>query len=419
MSHDTPQSVAVIGGGVIGAMSAWYLADAGLRVTIIDRERFGAACSHGNCGYICPSHVLPLAQPGAIAATLPKLLNRNSPLRIKPRLSAGLYRWLYHFSRRCNQAHMMEAASARHALLQSSIEHYRQLIRTESIDCQWQARGLLFVFDTEAAFEHYRQTDQLLTEEFGVAATAYDAAALTDLEPALKPGLGGGWHYEADCHIRPDLLMQSLRAKLAAKGVTILEQAPVSGFVGDRHGRAAALVASQAVEADAFVVATGAMTPFLNRHLGCRIPIEPGKGYSVTMPSPAGMPRIPMIFEESHVAVTPLGSSFRIGSTMEFVGYDRSIPPPRIEMLRSAAEQYLHDPHCDPIESQWYGWRPMTWDGKPIIDRSPKYQNVWIAAGHSMLGLSMAAGTGKLVQELVCNEPPHLDVAPFSVSRFG
>ena len=172
------------------------------------------------------------------------------------------------------------------------------------------------------------------------------------------------------------------------------------------------------LKADQFVVAMGAWTPFLNEQLGCRIPIEPGKGYSLTMPKPQRMPRIPIIFGDCHVAITPMESKYRIGSTMEFVGYDTSIDPKRLGLLRTAAEKYLHDPLSEPIEEEWFGWRPMTWDGKPIIDRSPALANVWICTGHSMLGLSMATGSGRLMRELILQEDPHIDPSHYSISRF-
>ena len=172
------------------------------------------------------------------------------------------------------------------------------------------------------------------------------------------------------------------------------------------------------IEAQHFVVDTGAMTPFLNQHLGVAIPIEPGKGYSLTMPTSEKMPTLPIIFDNSHVAVTPMGNKYRIGSTMEFAGYDTSIKPERLELLKTSAEKYLHQPHSDPVEEEWYGWRPMTWDGKPIIDQSPAMKNVWIAAGHNMLGLSMATGTGRLLKELMLGEQPHIDPTHFSASRF-
>jgi D-amino-acid dehydrogenase len=170
--------------------------------------------------------------------------------------------------------------------------------------------------------------------------------------------------------------------------------------------------------AEAFVVAAGAWTPFLNQHLGCRVPIQPGKGYSITMPRPTICPTLPLVFEEHRVAITPMASGYRIGSTMEFAGYDATLNRRRLEMLRAGARHYLHEPDCEPVQEEWFGWRPMTYDGVPIIDRSPALANVVIAAGHNMLGLSMAPATGKLVAEILAGAPPHLDPKPYLLSRF-
>jgi len=418
------ERVAVIGGGVIGAMSAWYLSQAGYRVTILDRDRFGAACSHGNCGYVSPSHILPLTRPGAIKSTLFAMMKKNSPFAIKPRFNRNSLSWFWNFARRCNQRDMMDSAQGLHILLQSAKQLYQQLIEAEQLDCEWQEVGLLFVFDDDNEFEAFGKTDRLLRENFGVAATPYAEDELLKLEPAIKPGVtAGAWHYELDCHLRPDKLMSGLRLKLEERGVKFVEVSPVESFVCE-NGRAKAVNIqtcenrTRQIEADHFVVATGAWTPFLNEHLGCRIPIEPGKGYSITMPTPALMPKIPMIFEDCHVAITPMTSKYRIGSTMEFVGYDTSINPKRMSLLRAAAERYLRDPLCAPVEEEWFGWRPMTWDGKPVIDRSPKMNNVVMAVGHNMIGLSTATATGKLVEELISGEEPHLDVSHFSVGRF-
>ncbi len=415
--NDDNEHVVVIGGGVIGAMCAWNLTKAGCRVTIIDRDRFGAACSHGNCGYVSPSHVLPLSQPGAIGKTMKAMFQRNSPFKVKPRLSKSFLRWFRNFSRRCNRTDMLSAGAGRHALLQSSKQLYQQLIEEEGIDCEWQEVGLLLVFDTEEEFNGFKATDDLIRSEFGVGATPYASDDLLDLEPALKDGFGGGWHYEGDCHLRPDKLMSSLRSKLESLGTTFIENANVDEFVRE-NGKAKAIMANgELIEADKFVVATGAMTPFLNKHLGCNVPIEPGKGYSITMPKPSIMPKLPIIFDSSHVAITPMKTGYRIGSTMEFVGYDTSVNPKRLQLLRDAASQYLVEPFCEPVEETWFGWRPMTWDGKPVIDRSPAMDNVWIAAGHNMLGISMATGTGRLVRELMLNEQPHIDPSHFSLAR--
>lgn len=417
--------VAVVGGGVIGGMSAWYLAHAGYRVTVIDREHFGAACSHGNCGYICPSHVLPLCQPGAVKKTMRAMLKRNSPFAVKPRLSKTFLSWFWNFARSCNERDMLETGRALHGLLQSSQSLYRELVNVDKIECEWREHGLLFVHDDRAEYEGYAETDRMLREEFGVGATAYDGNAVLELEPALKPGIAGAWHYEGDCHLRPDKLLEGVRARLEGMGVEFLESTAVESFEGGgRAGGASRVTARGAdgervtLEADHFVVAMGAMTPFLNEHLGVRIPIEPGKGYSITMTKPGRMPKYPLIFEDSHVAVTPMDTGYRIGSTMEFVGYDASIHKKRLGLLTAAAEKHLVEPLGAEVTEEWYGWRPMTWDGRPIIDRSPAHSNVWIAAGHSMLGLSMATGTGRLVTELIGGGDTHLDPEPFRVSRF-
>ncbi len=408
----------VIGGGVVGGMSAWYLSQAGFQVTVLERDRFGAACSHGNCGYICPSHILPLCQPGAIGKTLKAMLHRDSPFRIKPRLSPEWLSWFWNFARRCNQRDMVTAGRGIHAMLQASLDLYRELLAEEGIECEWQERGLLMVHNDPQEFEAYAARDAFLREEFGVGATAYEGANLEALEPALRPGRAGAWHYEGDCHIRPDMFMAGLRSRLEARGVVIEEEVPVER-IGVQSGRAtAAQTPRGSFEAQHFVVSAGAWTPFLGKDLGLRIPIQPGKGYSITMSKPERMPRHPIVFEDTHVAITPMESGYRIGSTMEFVGYDASIPPKRLELLRSAAQENLVDPLGDEVREQWYGWRPMTWDGLPIVDRSPALENAWIAAGHSMLGLSMATGTGRLIADLVRGGEPHLDPAPYRVSRF-
>jgi D-amino-acid dehydrogenase len=416
--NKTNPKVVVVGGGVIGGMCAYQLARAGCEVSIVERKGFGAACSHGNCGYISPSHILPLAQPGTLTHTLKSMMQRNSPFAIKPRLSLEALRWFYKFARRCNRRDMLAAAEGIHAILQSSTQLYHQLVAEKELDCEWQERGNVFVFETQKGFEEFARTDKLLREEFGVGATAYPRDELIKLEPAIKPVVAGGWFYDVDCHLRPDKLMSSLRANLENRGVQFIENTEVKSILRE-NGRAKAVVAgSGEIAADHFIIATGAWTPFLNRELGCKIPIQPGKGYSITMPAPKRMPKIPIIFEDTHVAITPMEIKYRIGSTMEFVGYNESIHPRRLSLLRASAERYLHDPMCEPIEEAWFGWRPMTWDSKPIIDRSPAMKNVWICAGHSMLGISCATGSGQLIRELVLDEKPHIDPAHYSISRF-
>jgi D-amino-acid dehydrogenase len=410
--------VAIIGGGVIGTASAFYLSRSGWRVTLIDKGAFGSGSSHGNCGLVCPSHILPLAEPGMVGQALSSLFQKNSPFAIRFRFDASLWSWLVHFALRCNRHDMIEAGQGIQPLLESSLELYRELVEREGIDCEWETKGLLFAYRSKDQMDAYAATDRLLSESFHCPAQRYGGDALIELEPALRPGLAGGWYYHDDAHLRPDKLLRSWRKVLESGGVTIREHCAFRGFRRQNGRAVAADTEQEGLTADAFVVATGAWTPLLNDQLGCRIPIQPGKGYSLTMPRPSICPSIPLVFPETRVAVTPFRSGYRLGSTMEFAGYDTSIDPKRLQLLRDGAAPYLREPESAPIEEKWYGWRPMTWDSLPIIDRSPALENVVIAAGHNMLGLSMAPATGKLVAELLGGDQPFLDPKPYRVSRF-
>jgi D-amino-acid dehydrogenase len=408
----------VIGGGVIGAACAYYLSRQGWQATIVDRAEFGRGCSHGNCGFVCPSHVLPLAEPGAVRQALRSLLKKNAPLAIRLRFDPQLWWWLWKFARRCNHDDMLAAGRGIQALLNSSRALYSELMASEAFDCQWETRGLLYVYRTPQAMEDYAHTDRLLREAFNVPARRFDGDQARKFEPALKPGLAGAWLYECDAHLRPDRLMASWKRILDSRGIGVVENCEIKGFVGKDGKAAAAETDRGTMPARAFVVAAGALTPWLQKHLGCTIPIQPGKGYSITMPRPARCPATPLIFPEERVAVTPFRDGFRLGSTMEFAGYDARMNRARLQYLRDGTAHYLEEPGCEPVQEEWFGWRPMTYDGLPIIDRSPVMDNVMIAAGHNMLGLSMSPATGKLVAEILSGLQPHLDPEPYRLARF-
>ncbi|WP_165223767.1 NAD(P)/FAD-dependent oxidoreductase [Aquisphaera insulae] len=410
--------VVVVGAGVVGAFSAYFLARAGRSVTLVDAGTFGGGCSHGNCGYICPSHVLPLAGPGAIRQALRTMMQKGSPIRIGVGTVLRDPGWFVRFARRCNEAAMMAAAGPIMALTKSSRTLYDEIIRDESLACEWDRNGLLFVFRTRAAMDHYAEVDHLLRDRFNTPARRLDGDALTEFEPALRPGLPGAWLYEGDAQLRPDRLMDELRRVLTARGVSIVENRKVTGFIR-RDGKASGVRTEQGeIPADRVVVSLGAWTPGLARELGCKVPIQPGKGYSVTYPKPEGSPALPMIFEEDRVAVSPFHSGFRIGSMMELVGPDTSLDPNRLGVLTETANRYLKPQTTGrPLES-WWGWRPMTPDGLPLIGASPALSNVVVAAGHNMLGMTMGPATGKLVAELIGGETTHVDPGPYAVGRF-
>ncbi len=415
--NGSSRRILVVGGGVIGAACSHQLANRGYQVTVIEKDLWGRACSHGNCGLICPSHVLPLTEPGAVRKTMFSLLKRNSPFSIRPRFDPRLWKWLWRFARRCRHDRMVEAARTRMPLLEQSQDAYRQMVQEGILECEWESRGSLYVYRDQEQLDKFSATASLLEQEFGLHPECLDGGQLEAMEPTLKSGLAGAWYFPDDVHVRPDRLLSSWRTHLEKQGVQIHENCELEKLVSEQGRVVAAIAGEQQIELDGLVIATGALTPLLARELGCRLPIQPGKGYSITMPRPQPCPTIPLLFVDEKVVATPMQSGYRLGSMMELNGYDTRIKPRRLKLLRKAAEKYLHEPHADPVEEEWYGWRPMTSDGVPFIDRLPGLENAWVAAGHNMLGLSMAPATGQLVAELVDGVKPSIDPAPYRIDR--
>ena len=412
------KSATIIGAGVIGAFTAYYLLEKGWSVTIIDKERFGQGSSKGNCGLIVPNHILPLNNPGRLLKAILGMLKADAPLHVKPQFNINLIKWFINFARQCNQKDILTSAEGRHALLQSSFKLYPAVIDNEKISCDWTTGGSLHAFQSAKQWAAYKATDALL-RNYGIAAEQINREAILALEPALGDDLVGGWHYRNTAHLRPEKLLQEIHRILSEKGARIIENEEITRFATKNDRVSGVRIKDEMISADDFVVATGAWTPMFEKTLGCRIPIQPGKGYSVTMKRPQNCLGRPVFFEEKNVVATPWQGYFRLGGTMEFTGYDSSLSPKRLDALTRAAACYFRDFKAEDIEEEWSGFRPMTYDGLPIIDRSPRLKNVMIAAGHNMTGLSMGPGTGKLVAEMLNNELPHVDPQPYGAGRFG
>ena len=250
----------IVGGGVIGVTSAYYLSERNWDVTLIEKDSIGGGCSHGNCGLICPSDVLPLASPGAIRKTLAAMCRGRSPLYIKPRLTPRLWSWLLKFALRCNPRDMIRSANGRMALLEPSMLMYQQLFDRLEIDCEWQHRGLLYVFQSLKGLDAYSSTDETLSEEFGLIARRLESQELHSLDPSLKDSVAGAWYYEDDGHLRPDRLMSEWKRILTEAGVQIHENTEMQALDVRRGTVVSAETSSGDFDADAVLVATGAVT---------------------------------------------------------------------------------------------------------------------------------------------------------------
>jgi D-amino-acid dehydrogenase len=411
-------TVVIIGGGVIGLSCAHYLHEAGFKVTVIDQNKMGSGSSYANCGYICPSHVLPLAEPGMVKTGLKSLLQPGAAFKIKPQLRFSLYKWLYRFSMRCNTKQMLESGNHLQAILNDSKKAYSDLFDKHPINAQWKTNGLFYVLKTSKGIDEFARSDNILEQNFGLKADYIDGCDLSNFDPSLKENLAGGFLYKNDASLEPAELIKNWVEYLENKGVEFIENCQLMEI--NKRGQKICSIKTnkQTIQAGHYVFATGAWSQQLSKELDCKIPVEPCKGYSVTIDKPEICPKTPMLFPEHRVGITPFDNSFRLGSMMEFSGHDKSIPDERIKQLYKSAEPYLNSNYDRNNAIPWYGWRPMTWDSLPIIGQVPKIKNAMLATGHNMLGLTLAPATGKLIAELIVGKETTIDPKPYSPMRF-
>ncbi len=418
MASTRNSDVLILGGGVIGLACAYYLLEAGRGVTILEQGTAGCGSSHGNCGTLTPSHATPLAMPGVIGPALRAMLHPDAPLRIAPRVDFALWKWLFGFSRRCNWSDFRAATRAKAPLLLHSRRLIEEIVRRESLDCEFEPSGTLYVYRDARDFEHSQWLPRALAQ-IDLPIETLDGARVEAMEPALKSGVAGGYFNPGDAHLRPDRYVDGLARLVRARGGVIEERTRVDAI--EREGARITRVRTNRGDFSGgeVVLALGAWSPPIAKGLGLSLPIQPGKGYSITFTRPARAPRLPLVLKERSVCVTTWSSGYRLGSTMEFAGYDTSLNRTRLDALRRGAAEYLHEPEGPSVVEEWYGWRPMTPDDLPLLGRVPCTANLVLATGHGMLGVSMSAITGLLVSEVVAGKTPSLDVAPYAAARFA
>jgi D-amino-acid dehydrogenase len=409
--------VLVLGGGVIGLACALELLRAGRAVTVLERDRIGAGASHGNCGTITPSHAPPLAMPGQIRQALRWMFTPDAPFRIAPRLDPALLAWMLRFAARCNETTFRAAMQAKGTLLLAARAALGELIARERLECEWEEQGTLGVWRTQEGFARAQWLPPVL-REFGLRCEVLDRAGVARLEPAVNDSIVGGIFNGSDASLRPDRYLDALATRVRDAGGTIREGTTVLGF--ERAGGKVTAVRTSVGEFEArdIVFALGAWSPKLAHALGLSLPIQPGKGYSITFGRAGLAPRLPLVLKERMVCVTTWESGLRLGSTMEFAGYDDTLNRVRLDALRRAAAEYLVEAPIGAGVEEWYGWRPMVYDDLPIIGRAPGVANLMLATGHGMLGVTESAITARLVRDLITGGEPAIDPEPFRPTRF-
>jgi D-amino-acid dehydrogenase len=411
--------VAVVGGGVIGLTTAYELVRRGAEVELIDARQTGLGASAVNAGWFVPAESAPVPGPGMVAQTLKWMLRRDSPVYIRPSLDPRFVAFLLGMWRRSN-ARDQRAGFEAHLRLAQDTAEVLDAYRADGVDFEMHERGLLMAFTGRDNLEHHLAHLDLV-ERFGLDPQVLVGDDVRAHEPLLSDRVYGGILFPRERHLDPGALVRSLHARLLALGVRIREHAPVTAALtsGVRGARRVTRVVTGAgpVDADAVVLAAGAWTGHLSARFGHRLPVRPGKGYSID--TPAVPLRSATNLSDAKVALTPFGDRLRLAGTMEFAGLDERVNALRVQAIMKAPQAYLRDwePPAGPVEAR-AGMRPMTPDGVPAIGLLPGTTNTYVSTGHGMLGVTLAAGSAAALADLIVGGTPPPQLAPFDPARF-
>ena len=421
--------VVVVGGGIIGLCCAYYLSQSGHKVTVIDRgEASVENCSFGNAGLVVPSHIVPLAAPGVVLAGIKWMRDPESPFYVKPRLAPDLVSWGWKFFRAGTKAHVERSAPLLRDLNMASRAAFEEL-DSQIGGFNFQKRGVLLLFKTAKGLEEESHVVEM-ANRLGMPAEILDATDTGKLDPAVRMDIEGAAFYPNDCHMSPGLLMQGIQRELVANGVTFQWNREVRDWKLDGRRISAAFTVSsrsgdagepEEIEADEWVLCGGSWSPQTARRLHLSLPMQAGKGYSVMLPKPKHQPSIPAIFAEARVVATPMGDTLRIAGTMEIAGLDDKVNPRRVRGILKAVPQYYPDFTEADFEGlqAWAGLRPCSPDGLPYVGRTQRYENLSVATGHAMMGLSLGPITGKLIAQTVGGGQPELSTELLNPDRYA
>ncbi len=409
--------VIVLGGGVIGLCSAYYLKNSGFEVTILDKGDFSSGTSFGNAGMIVPSHFVPLAQPGMIAKGIKWMFDAESPFYVKPRFSRSLLDWGWKFYQHSSEKHVKGAAQLLKELNLESKKLYVSLC-DQLEDIKIDEKGLIMYCQTQRALdEEAALADQAM--KLGLKAVVMDNQQLNDLDSNLTLDVKGGVYFPEDAFFSPKLFLEKLKSDLKAAGVKMVSHVDDLKFVA--HEDLKSIDTNQGLfSADQFVISAGVWTGKLAQFLGLNIPMQPGKGYSFTLEYPVETPSICSILTEAKVAVTPMSEGLRFAGTMEIGALNFDVDQRRVHGIKKSIGKYFPSfKMTDFNEAKiWTGLRPCSPDGLPYIGRTKKLPNVLLATGHGMMGMSLGPITGKLIAEIAANQSPGIEISKLAVERF-
>ncbi len=407
----------VIGGGIIGLCSAYYLQKEGHQVTVLDQSAMDSGASYVNAGYISPSHIVPLSSPGIVKKGIQWMFDPSSPFYVKPRLDPDFLRWAWAFNKSCTPKHVKRSVPVIRDIAVFSHELYEDIEKEPGFDFHFEKKGLLMLCKTEKMLEEEVKVAQL-AGEVNLQSKVLNKEELRVLEPAVSDDVIGATFYSCDSHTTPHEFMKNMKTHLLAQGVEIKANETVLDMQL-KDGSIEKVISSRASYiADEFVLAAGSWTGQVAKKIGLKLLLQAGKGYRINVQQETKI-SLPAILVEAKAAVTPMNGFTRIAGTMEIAGINDVINPVRVKAIAKAAHDYYQEVSItkEEIQNASSGLRPLSPDGVPYIGRTQNCLNLTIATGHAMMGWTMATGTGKLVAEIISANKTSLDLNPFSPDR--
>lgn len=410
----------VIGGGIIGLCTAYYLRKEGWEVNIVDKSDLSDNCSHGNLGMVVPSHFVPLAAPGMVAQGIRWMFNSRSPFYVKPSLNPSLINWGLKFLKSATAGNVENAALPLLQINNYSKHLYEEMLQEPGFDFAYEKKGILMYYKTEKAGEEEVHMAEK-ARSMGLDVSVLNKQEVQLLEPGLSLDILGAVHYQCDAHLAPKKLMQQLMKNLEENGVVFETKTSVTSVVREGNRITKIIAGDKEIKGDVFVFANGSWLPQLAKMAGLNIPLMPGKGYSITYEQPRQKLNVPAILCEARVAITPMNGMMRYGGTMEIAPVNDRINMNRVQGIIESVSKYFPDIRLAMPEKKdvWFGFRPVSPDGLPYIGYSDKIQNLIIAGGHAMMGLSLGPASGKIVADLANQRKNEIDISAFNANRFS
>jgi D-amino-acid dehydrogenase len=411
------KNVIIIGGGIIGLCSAYYLQKEGHQVTVIDKSNFSDGASHVNAGYITPSHIIPLAAPGMINKGIKWMFNSSSPFYVKPRLDLDFLKWSLAFKKSATKSKVEVAIPIIKDINLYSRDLYEDINASKDFKFHYERKGLLMCYKSDKVGEEEWEIGQRGIKE-GLGVKNLTKKEVDELEPNANLNIKGAVYFDSDAHMTPSDFMSEMITYLKSKNVVFYDNEEVVDVEMKDDQISKLKTTKRELIVDEVILAAGSWSPLLTKKIGISIPIQAGKGYRINVERETGI-TIPTILCEAKVAVTPMNGFTRFAGTMEIAGINHTINPVRVNAIATAASQYYNKLEITEEEkkSAACGLRPCSPDGLPYIGKSSKCENLTIATGHAMMGWSLGPATGKLVSEIISDKKSSLDLNPFHPDR--